>query len=78
MEVSVADTGRGIEEEHLEKLFYPFFTTKRQGSGVGLAMARKIVDCHRGMMDVKSEPGKGSTFLVRLPMALPESEDPAR
>jgi signal transduction histidine kinase len=67
--VRVTDTGCGIGEEHLDKLFYPFFTTKKQGSGVGLSMARKIVDSHRGLIDVESRPGAGTTFTVRLPMA---------
>jgi signal transduction histidine kinase len=66
--VRVSDTGPGIPEEHVEKLFYPFFTTKKQGSGVGLSMAKKIVDSHRGLFDVRSEPGDGAEFTVRLPM----------
>jgi signal transduction histidine kinase len=66
--VRVRDTGPGIAEEHHDKLFYPFFTTKKQGSGVGLSMARKIVDSHRGLIDVESRPGAGAVFIVRLPM----------
>jgi signal transduction histidine kinase len=66
--VRVSDTGPGISEEHLEKLFYPFFTTKKQGSGVGLSMAKKIVDSHRGLFDVRSRPGEGAEFTVRLPV----------
>ncbi len=66
--VRVRDTGPGIPDEHLEKLFYPFFTTKKQGSGVGLSMARKIVDSHRGLLDVESRPGEGATFIVHLPV----------
>jgi len=68
--VRVADTGCGISEEHADKLFYPFFTTKKQGSGVGLSMARKIVDSHRGLIDVQSEPGQGTVFTVRIPIAV--------
>ncbi len=68
--VRVADTGCGIAEEHADKLFYPFFTTKKQGSGVGLAMARKIVDSHRGLIDVHSRKGEGTVFTVRLPVAV--------
>lgn len=67
--VRVADTGPGIPEELRDKLFYPFFTTKKQGSGVGLSMARKIVDSHRGLIDVESAPGRGATFTVRIPLA---------
>jgi len=66
--VRVSDTGRGIADEHLDKLFHPFFTTKKQGSGVGLSVARKIVDSHRGLIDVESQPGRGTVFTVRLPM----------
>jgi signal transduction histidine kinase len=66
--VTVSDSGPGIAEEHRDKLFYPFFTTKKQGSGVGLAMAKKIVDCHRGLIDVSGRPGAGAVFTVRIPM----------
>ena len=66
--VRVSDTGPGVSEEHLDKLFYPFFTTKKHGSGVGLSMAKKIVDSHRGLIDVASRLGEGTTFTVRLPM----------
>jgi signal transduction histidine kinase len=65
--VRVADSGPGIQSDHLEKLFYPFFTTKPNGSGVGLSMAKKIVDSHRGVIDVTTEPGSGTVFTVRLP-----------
>jgi PAS domain S-box-containing protein len=66
--VAVSDTGSGIAEDHLDKLFYPFFTTKTQGSGVGLSMAKKIVDSHRGLIDVVSRVGEGTVFTVRLPI----------
>ncbi len=66
--VRVSDTGPGISDEHRDKLFYPFFTTKKQGSGVGLSMAKKIVDSHRGLIDVDGRPGAGAVFTVRIPM----------
>ena len=66
--VRVSDTGPGIPAESLDRLFYPFFTTKPNGSGVGLSIAKKIVDSHRGLVDVQSCVGSGSTFTVRLPM----------
>jgi len=66
--VRVSDTGPGIPGENLDKLFYPFFTTKKHGSGVGLSIAKKIVDSHRGLIDVASRRGEGTTFTVRLPM----------
>jgi signal transduction histidine kinase len=66
--VRISDTGTGIAEEHRDKLFYPFFTTKKQGSGVGLSMAKKIVDSHRGLIDVDARPGAGAVFTVRIPL----------
>jgi signal transduction histidine kinase len=68
--VRVADSGPGIAEEARERIFYPFFTTKEEGSGVGLSMAKKIVDSHRGSIDVDSGAGGGAVFTVRLPMVL--------
>jgi len=72
--VRVQDTGAGIAEEHLDKLFYPFFTTKKHGSGVGLSMAKKIVDSHRGLIDVASHVGEGTVFTVRLPVVTGAAE----
>lgn len=65
----VRDTGRGIAPEHLSRLFEPFFTTKPRGvgTGLGLSISKSIVESHRGRFDVSSEPGVGSTFVVRLP-----------
>jgi signal transduction histidine kinase len=72
--VRIADSGPGIEAGDIEKIFYPLFTTKKQGSGIGLAVVRKIVDGHRGLIDVQSVPGQGAEFSVRLPMAQPIGE----
>jgi len=70
VEVSVADTGCGIAENDLPKLFTPFFTTKEmgKGTGLGLAITYGIVKTHRGTIDVQSEVGKGSKFTVRIPI----------
>jgi two-component system, NtrC family, sensor kinase len=67
--VMVMDTGRGIEAEHLERIFEPGFTTKagRVGMGLGLLIARQVVEHHRGRIEVESEPGRGATFTVTLP-----------
>ena len=65
--IRVRDSGRGISAEVRERLFYPFFTTKPGGSGIGLAVAKKIVESHRGVIDVESEPGRGAAFTVRIP-----------
>jgi signal transduction histidine kinase len=74
VQVRVADSGPGIREEHLDKLFHPFFTTKKHGSGVGLPTANKIVNGHRGLLDVESRPGQGAVFTVRLPLIQAERE----
>ena len=63
------DRGAGIEPKQLETIFNPFFTTKPEGVGLGLAIVSKIVDEHGGKITVESEPGKGSVFRVLLPMA---------
>ncbi len=67
-EVSVIDQGCGIPPDKIETIFNPFVTTKQNGVGLGLAIVAKIVDGHGGKMSVESEPGKGSTFRVLLPM----------
>lgn len=64
--VTVTDTGVGMNEEALQKLFTPFFTSKPDGTGLGLCNVRKIVDAHGGTIQVHSEPGKGSNFRVEL------------
>ncbi len=69
--IRVSDTGPGIADAEKGRVFYPFFTTKRQGSGVGLAMAKKIVNSHRGLIDVDERSRAGRAFTVRLPMVLP-------
>ena len=67
----VSDTGEGIPEENLEKIFDPFFTTKRngEGTGLGLAVCRKIIEQHGGKISVSSRPGEGADFHVSLPFA---------
>jgi len=73
--IEVQDTGQGIAPEDLQNIFRPFFTTKSErdrptaysGSGVGLAFCRRVVEAHAGEIGVESEPGRGSTFRIRLP-----------
>jgi signal transduction histidine kinase len=67
VEVSVIDRGCGINREQIESIFNPFFTTKPDGVGLGLAVVSKIVDQHGGKIAVESEPGQGSVFRVFLP-----------
>ena len=71
-EICVIDRGSGIEHKHLETIFNPFFTTKPNGVGLGLAIVAKIVDEHGGKITVESDPGKGSIFRVVLPMGSKE------
>jgi signal transduction histidine kinase len=67
-EISVIDRGSGIDAKNLGSIFNPFFTTKAEGVGLGLAIVSKIVDEHGGKIAVESQPGKGSVFQVLLPM----------
>ena len=66
--LSFSDSGSGMSGETLERIFEPFFTGRAEGTGLGLAITRKIVEGHGGKIEVKSEPGKGTDFLVRLPV----------
>ena len=68
VEISVSDTGAGIPPESLERIFRPFFTTKRGGTGLGLSLCRRIIRQHGGALTVESKLGKGSRFIIRLPM----------
>jgi two-component system sensor histidine kinase HydH len=76
-EIAVIDRGVGIDPKQRNSIFNPFFTTKPAGVGLGLAIVSKIVDEHGGKIAVESEPGKGSIFLVILPMERARSETPA-
>jgi two-component system NtrC family sensor kinase len=72
IEIEFTDTGCGIPPENHEKIFDPFFTTKEvgRGTGLGLAISYGIITRHKGTIDIKSKPGKGSTFIVRLPLKI--------
>jgi signal transduction histidine kinase len=69
--VEVSDNGRGIAPDHLPNIFRPFYTTKGDGTGLGLSLARRIVEDHHGRIDVSSALGKGTTFAVVLPLQRP-------
>ena len=69
VEFEVSDTGGGISEENLSKIFEPYFSTKETGTGLGLAIVHKIVDIHNGTIKVESIEGEGTKFTVRLPKA---------
>ena len=64
----VRDRGTGISAEHLKTIFEPFFTTKPGGTGLGLYICHDIVKRHGGALTVQSEPGRGTTFAVELPL----------
>lgn len=68
VELQFRDSGKGIKPEHLSQLFFPYFTTKRGGTGIGLAISQKIIVDHGGTIRVESEPGSGTTVFVLLPV----------
>jgi len=69
VEVRVADTGAGIPEDALDRIFIPFYTTKSKGTGLGLAISQRIVKGHGGTIEVQSRLGEGSEFILRFPSA---------
>jgi two-component system, NtrC family, sensor histidine kinase AtoS len=69
IEISVADNGPGISEEHRHRIFEPFFTTSKNGTGLGLAISKRIISAHKGVISVTSVPG-GTVFQVLLPAAV--------
>jgi two-component system, NtrC family, sensor kinase len=72
--MEVRDTGPGIPKERLQRIFDPFFTTKERGTGLGLAMSQEIAQEHGGLLSCESEPGRGTAFTLRLPVAPQQNE----
>lgn len=66
--IHVIDTGPGMDEATRSKIFHPYFTTKSGGTGLGLPTARRIIQAHRGRLELHTEPGKGTDFVITLPM----------
>ncbi len=66
--IIIRDNGPGIPLEIQDKIFVPFFTTKKTGTGIGLPMAQKIIHTHGGVMDLTSGPGKGTEFIIKIPV----------
>jgi signal transduction histidine kinase len=62
--VEVADNGKGIQQDILDKIFMPFFTSKKHGSGIGLSLSRQIMQMHKGSISVRSKPGEGAVFTM--------------
>jgi signal transduction histidine kinase len=68
VEVTITDTGKGMSEEARAKIFQPFYTTKPKGSGLGLAITKRLVEQHRGEIEVAGVLGQGTTFTITLPI----------
>jgi len=68
VEIQFSDTGKGIPPEYLSNIFHPFFTTMSEGMGLGLPVSHSIIQQHQGAIEVKSQVGKGTTFIVTLPL----------
>ena len=68
IQISIRDNGCGIEQDQLDQIFQAFHTTKQEGTGLGLALSKRIIEAHHGTLTVTSAPGKGSTFTVFLPL----------
>jgi signal transduction histidine kinase len=69
LQITISDSGSGISAEHLKRIWEPFFTTKQSGTGLGLMVSLKIIELHKGSIDVKSNKLEGTTFLIKLPIS---------
>jgi signal transduction histidine kinase len=74
VEVAIADSGTGVPLGEKEKVFQPFHTTKAEGTGLGLAIVQRVVEGHRGSIELESTPGQGSVFTLRLPLKSDEKQ----
>ena len=72
--LKIADNGSGMSQELTAKSFEPFYTTKSNGTGLGLAVVRSVVEAHQGQIGVVSAQGRGTCFTITLPLVLPESK----
>ena len=75
VEIAVADDGRGMDEETLQRALVPFFTTKDRGSGLGLALSERLLGAHGGLIELRSRPWGGTVVLIRLPSGSVEARD---
>jgi two-component system, NtrC family, sensor kinase len=76
--LKISDTGLGIMEEDMNRIFDPFFTRKPEGTGMGLSISRQILEKHRAIIDLESAPGKGTTFRISFPLPQKEGQPAAR
>jgi len=74
VEITVTDTGVGMDAATQARVFEPFFSLKTKGTGLGLAVSKRIVEAHDGTLRVSSRPGEGTTFVLRLPLAAVAAE----
>ena len=65
--IGIADTGKGISQDMIKNLFSPFYSNKKEGTGLGLAFVKKVIDMHDGKITVNSTIGRGTEFLIRIP-----------
>jgi signal transduction histidine kinase len=65
--IRIKDNGKGIPAEYIDKVFVPFFTTKKKGSGIGLSLSKQILLAHKGNITVSSSAGKGTAITVKIP-----------
>jgi two-component system NtrC family sensor kinase len=75
VEITVSDTGKGISEEDVDRIFEPFYTTGESGTGLGLAITHGIIEQHGGTIEVESKMGQGTSFLIRLPLDSGDNSD---
>jgi signal transduction histidine kinase len=68
IEITISDTGKGMDREQMENIFQPFFTTKPKGTGLGLPITKRLIEQHGGSLRVESAVGKGTTFTITLPV----------
>jgi len=73
--IQISDTGCGIDKDILRNIFKPYYSSRPEGMGLGLATARKIVEGHKGTITVNSEPGKGTSFTIKLPLLAADEVD---
>jgi len=73
--IDISDTGSGIAPDELPKIFDAYYSSRPQGTGLGLPTVKKIIDAHNGTMSVTTEQGKGTSFVIRLPLLVTESDE---